>query len=250
MRYAILSDIHSNLEALNAVLEVLGTEAIDKHLCLGDVVGYGADPSACLSALQERDTLVVGGNHDLACVGKLPSDWFHSAARQAIDWTRRQLSVSDVDYLRRLPLTAIEGPLSLAHGTLQRPERFEYLLDLAAAWESVSICTTLMCLVGHTHLPRVVECDRRARRFNRVVTSSTELGEVAFRDDAALCYIVNPGSVGQPRDGDPRASFAIIDTDRRQVAVRRVAYDIKTAQQKIRRAGLPEFLAARLAVGR
>lgn len=251
MRYAVLSDIHANLEALTAVMDALATSRIDRYLCLGDVVGYGADPSACVERLQRANTLIIGGNHDLACIGKLQLGWFNDAAKAALVWTRDQLSFTDLDVLRRWPLKAAEGLFTLVHGTLRHPERFEYLVDVAQAVDTMQLCPTLMCLLGHTHLACVIEYDRTQRRLMRVLTTASELSEVAFQDDPqATRYVVNPGSVGQPRDGDPRAGYAIIDTDLRHISVHRVPYDIERAQRKILDAGLPAFLADRLAAGR
>jgi diadenosine tetraphosphatase ApaH/serine/threonine PP2A family protein phosphatase len=251
MRYAILSDIHSNLEALTAVMDTLASERIDRYLCLGDVIGYGADPAACLARLQSCDATIVGGNHDFACVGKLDVAWFNDVARAAVLWTRDQLSFADLDYLRRFPLTATVESFTLVHGSLRRPQRFEYLVDAAQAIDTMVTCRTLMCLVGHTHLPCFMEYDRTHHRMTRILTAPEELAEVAFLDDAdRMRYLANPGSVGQPRDGDPRASVAVIDTQLRRLSLRRVPYDVATAQRKIRVAGLPEFLADRLAVGR
>ena len=251
MRYAILSDIHGNLEALTAVMEALASERIDQYLCLGDVMGYGADPIACLARLQACDAVIVAGNHDIACVGKLDLAWFNEAARAAILWTRDQLGFTDLDALRRFPLTTTVEPFTLVHGTLRHPERFEYLVDIAQAVDTMVACRTLMCLMGHTHLPCCLEYDRSRRRLMRILTTAEELARVEFSDDAeGVRYIINPGSVGQPRDGDPRASFAVIDTTLKQMSIHRVAYDMAVAQRKIREAGLPEFLADRLALGR
>lgn len=251
MRYAVLSDIHSNLEALTAVVDALASERIDRYLCLGDVVGYGADPEACLAKLQSCQAVIVGGNHDVACVGKLDLGWFHHTAQAAISWTRDRLSFTDLDTLRRFPLTDVVEPFTLVHGSLRHPERFEYLVDLAQAVDTMMACQTLICLVGHTHSPCLIEFNRRTRRVTRVLTSAQELADVPYTNDADTWrYLVNPGSVGQPRDGEPRASVAVIDAERQRVAIRRVPYDVATAQRKIRDAGLPEFLADRLAVGR
>jgi len=251
MRYAVLSDVHGNLEALAAVLDALAPERVDRYLCLGDVVGYGAEPGACLARLEACGAVIVGGNHDLACVGKFDLDWFNETARAAVLWTRDRLSFAELDALRRLPLTAIVEPCTLVHGTLRHPERFEYLVEAGQAIDTLAACRTLMCLVGHTHLPFVLEYDRRERRITRLLTRAGELAQVAFTDDPdAMRYLVNPGSVGQPRDGDPRASCAVIDTGRHEVSIRRIPYDVAAAQQKIRQAGLPGFLADRLAVGR
>ncbi|MDP3703120.1 MAG: metallophosphoesterase family protein [Candidatus Omnitrophota bacterium] len=251
MRYAVLSDIHANLEALTAVMETVAASRIDRYLCLGDVVGYGADPASCLSRLHGCKALVVAGNHDLACIGKLDIEWFNDVAKAAVLWTRDQLSVAELDVLRRWPLQSAEGPFTLVHGTLRHPERFEYLVDVAQAVDTMAICPTLMCLVGHTHLACVIEYDRTQRRLLRILTTAEELAEVTFEDDpASRRYVVNPGSVGQPRDGDPRAGYAILDTDLTRITFHRVPYDIGSAQRKIREAGLPAFLADRLAIGR
>ena len=251
MRYAVLSDVHSNLEALIAVLGALASERIDRYLCLGDVVGYGADPVPCLTRLQSCDTVIVAGNHDYAAVGKLDAGLFNDAARAAVLWTRDQLSIADLDQLRRFPLTATVESFTLAHGTLRHPQRFEYLAEIGQAVDTLVTCRTLICLVGHTHVPCLLEYDRLQRRMLRILTAPGELADVEFAPEPErLRYLVNPGSVGQPRDGDPRASFAVIDTDARRISIRRVAYDVETAQRKIRQAGLPGFLADRLAIGR
>ncbi len=251
MRYAILSDIHSNLEALSAVLQHLATQRIDRYLCLGDLVGYGADPGECLTRLQACDALSVCGNHDWACLGKLDVRWFNEAARRAVMWTKDQLSFLDLDFLRRLPLVTTEGSLTLVHGTLIHPERFDYLVDLAQAVDTAKACQTGICLIGHTHIPSLYEYDLQQRRVNRVLTTSEELAEVRLvHDPARIRYVMNPGSVGQPRDGDPRSSVAVLDTEAWRLAIVRIPYDIAVAQRKIRQAQLPEFLADRLAVGR
>jgi diadenosine tetraphosphatase ApaH/serine/threonine PP2A family protein phosphatase len=250
MRYAVLADVHGNLEALTAVLDHLHAQRVERYFCAGDIVGYGAEPAACLNRLQDLGTVMVGGNHDLACIGKLEVNWFNDAARAALLWTRDQLSFADLDALRRLPLTAVEEPFTLVHGTLRHPQRFDYLIDAAQAIETLSICRTLMCLIGHTHWPCVVEFHREARRISRMLTKPDELKEVPYEPSAeTMRYLVNPGSVGQPRDGDPRASCAVIDDGARRIAIHRVAYDVASAQRKIRAAGLPEFLADRLAAG-
>ena len=251
MRYAILSDIHSNLEALTAVLNSFATQHVDRYLCLGDVVGYGANPEACLDLLRRCEAASVCGNHDWACIGRFELNWFNDAAKRALLWTRDQLGFSDLDYLRRLPPVLTEELLTCVHGTLRHPERFEYLADVAQAVDVANACRTLCCFVGHTHVPLVVEYDRRQERVLRVLTAPSELAEVRLSNDPAqLRYVLNPGSVGQPRDGDPRASCAMLDTTAMAYSIQRISYDVATAQQKIRQAGLPNFLAERLAIGR
>ena len=251
MRYAVLADIHSNLDALNAVMEQLPREHIDRYLCLGDLVGYGAEPAACMTRMQDCQALTVGGNHDLACIGKFDPNKLDDAARAAVLWTRDQLSFTDLDILRRLPLVENDELFTLAHGTLRHPERFEYLFDMAQAIETMSVCQTLFCLVGHTHVPYFVEYDRRHRRLSRIMTEANGLSDISYEDDAqAYRYLINPGSVGQPRDGNPQASLALIDTECKRITIKRIAYDITSAQRKIQQAGLPGFLAERLAIGR
>ncbi|MBI3325022.1 MAG: metallophosphoesterase family protein [Candidatus Omnitrophica bacterium] len=250
MRYAVLSDIHSNLEALTAVLQALACQRIDRLLGLGDFIGYGADPEPCLSSLQGAGVIGVAGNHEWACIGKMDLRWFNESARRAVLWTRDRLGFADLDFLRRLPLTAVEGECTLVHGTLMHPERFEYLVDVAQAIDVARLCRSRLCFVGHTHVPLLVEYDLQRRSVTRLLSKAEELAEARLSGAAHIRYIVNPGSVGQPRDGDARASCAVLDTEAQTLAIHRVAYDVPTAQRKIRQAQLPEFLADRLAVGR
>ena len=250
MRYAVLSDIHGNLHALDAVMEMLASARVDRYLCLGDIVGYGAHPVECLARIQAAQARVVAGNHDVACVGKLDLAWFHDAGRMALLWTRDQLSIPNLDWLRRLPLTDVLEPFTLVHASLKQPERFDYLLDVAHVIETLALCRTPICLAGHTHVPWLVSYDLSRRHVERVITTSDALADVPVDDRADRRHFINPGSVGQPRDGDPRASVALIDTEPRRVSIRRVAYDIDGAAQAIRQAGLPAFLADRLRLGR
>ncbi|MBI3320444.1 MAG: metallophosphoesterase family protein, partial [Candidatus Omnitrophica bacterium] len=248
---AVLSDIHSNLEALNAVLDHLAGERIDRYLCLGDAVGYGADPEACLGRLRACQAISVCGNHEWACLGKLDLEWFNELAKRSVLWTRDRLSFADLDRLRRLPLVATEGPCTFVHGAFHHPERFEYLVEVGQAVETFRRCHTAYCLTGHTHVPVVYEYDLEQHRVSRILTSPHDLAEVHVSNDPTrFRYVVNPGSVGQPRDGDAKASCAILDTEGRLLTLHRVAYDIPTAQRKIRQAGLPELFADRLAIGR
>lgn len=250
MRYAILSDIHANLEALSAALDHLAGERIDTYLCAGDTVGYGADPSACLARLQQLNAVCVAGNHEWGCIGKLDLQWFTDAARQALEWTRDQLSFTDLEILRRMPLTMEAGPCTLVHGTLRRPERFEYLTDLAQAVEMAMRQRTMFGICGHTHAPCLIEYDAGHRKLGRILMDEADVRDVRLSPEPGLRYVINPGSVGQPRDGDPRASVAILDAEAQTLSIRRVPYPVAAAQRKIREAGLPEFLAERLALGR
>ena len=253
MRYAVLSDIHANLEALSAVLDALQSDPVDRILCLGDIVGYGADSMPCWEKLQEREAFIVCGNHEAGCIGKLPLDWFNPAARAALEWTRDRLGFLELDTLRRLPLTHVEEPFTLVHSGLRHPERFPYLFDVAQMIDTLAVCRTPVCLIGHTHVPCLVEYDRERRRLGRTLIGMSALqGEIPLMIEpgGGMRTLINPGSVGQPRDGDARASFAIIDVKRLTLVIRRVGYDVASAQRKIREAGLSPFLADRLEVGR
>jgi len=240
LRYAIIADIHSNLEALEAVLSVLEDRQIDAYLSTGDIVGYGADPVACLKRVRELDTTVVAGNHDWAVANRLSLDYFNAYAREAIYWTQERLEESDIRYLENLELTRRVGDVTLVHGTLYNPDNFDYLLTSYDAHLSFQVQETKLCVVGHSHVPITFVLDGTVT-FS--FDAETDLGPV----DRA---IVNPGSVGQPRDEDPRAAFGIYDTETGVFTTERVDYDIETATSKILRAGLPEVLAERLWVGR
>ena len=250
MRVALLGDIHSNLEALTAVLGSLAAERIDRYVALGDLVGYNTDPIACLARLRELGVTSVAGNHDWACVGKVELGWFNHFARAAVEWTRNQLSFGDLNMLRALRATHEEQGLTFVHGSLCNPERFEYLLDVGSVLETMRQCRTPICVVGHTHQPCLVEWDSQTRQVTKVLPSAQHMERVTLQELRRYKYVINVGSVGQPRDGDPRACVGIYDTETHLLEVRRVPYDIAVTQQKILAAELPPFLADRLAMGR
>jgi diadenosine tetraphosphatase ApaH/serine/threonine PP2A family protein phosphatase len=237
MRIAVLSDVHSNLEALRAVLDAL--PSVDRLLCLGDIVGYGADPAPVIDLLRERGAEAVQGNHDWAVVtGK--TEWFNPWAARAVEWTRSALDRGPVEWLRRLPRT-LEMPeqdLLAVHGSPSDP-LFEYVVDSASASDSFRATARRTLLLGHSHV---------AMRF---ALREQGLEWRGFPEGGAETLpprvLLNPGSVGQPRDGNPKASFALLDAERFEV--RRVEYDVAMAARKIREAGLPEFLAQRLLRG-
>jgi diadenosine tetraphosphatase ApaH/serine/threonine PP2A family protein phosphatase len=240
MRYAIISDVHSNLEALEAVLSSLEDERIDAYLSTGDIVGYGADPSACIDRIRGLSPVIVAGNHDWAVAERLSLDFFNSYAREAIEWTRDRLSPADVKWLRDLELVKKVGEITLVHSTLHAPESFDYLLTAYDAFLSLEVLETPVCFVGHSHVP-VTFAQNGTVTFS--FASEIDLSGVHRA-------IVNAGSVGQPRDGNPHASFGIYDTGSAKVEVRRVPYDIAGASKKIAAAGLPSILAERLWIGK
>lgn len=245
MRYGVLSDIHGNLEALDAVLGALADERIDRYLCLGDIVGYGADPNACLERVSGLTTDVIAGNHDHAAIGRLDIATFNRYAAEAALWTRRQLTPAGRRYLGALPYTWRKDDLFAVHGSPANPEDWIYLTSLWLADEAFDAMPgdTVLCVLGHTHAPGIFEKQAAEDRSRQVPAAALEL--------APECrYIVNVGSVGQPRDGDPRAAYCVFDSAEKRVEIKRVDYDIETAQRKIRDAGLPEMLAERLEYGR
>ncbi len=238
--YAVLGDVHGNWEALSAVLADAETEGATRHVCVGDVVGYNADPAACLERMRGLDCLTVRGNHDHYCSHNESLRDFHPLAASVIQWTREQLTNEQVDWLRDLSLYRIVDGFTLVHSTLDMPERWGYVFDALEAESHFNYQSTSVCFYGHTHVPVVF--DKQGRVLRRDAgTLRLELGHK---------YFVNVGSVGQPRDGDPRASYALFDAGSRELRFRRVEYDLATTQEKVRQAGLPERLAARLALGK
>lgn len=243
MLRAILSDIHSNLEALRAVLEDARGQGAGEIWCLGDTVGYGGNPNECLELLSAAGALLVAGNHDWAAVGKLGVEWFNPDAATAALWTGRQLSEPHRRLLEGLPLRERRGDFSLAHGSPREP-LWEYLTSSWVARPSFDHFDTPYCLVGHTHLPAVFAYDSR-RDYCQMRDFPAE--EPLSLGDERL--IINPGSVGQPRNGDPLASYALLEEGKGWLLRRRVAYDVETAQRRIREAGLPPRLWQRLSYG-
>jgi diadenosine tetraphosphatase ApaH/serine/threonine PP2A family protein phosphatase len=243
MIYGLISDIHANLEAFEAVLaELAGVEA---YLCLGDIVGYGPDPSACVRRVQQLPGLAcVVGNHDLAAAGRYDLNWFNPLARQAIVWTAGQLSAQEKSYLAALPLRAEAAGAMLVHGAL--PNEMDYVTTAEEAVTTLDAFSGALCLIGHTHVAEHYR-NRPGTRFCEQIAFGAG-GHIAL--EPHLRYLVNPGSIGQPRDGDPRASFGTYDTEKRRIEVRRVPYDIKRVQARMRGAGLPGPLIERLARGR
>jgi diadenosine tetraphosphatase ApaH/serine/threonine PP2A family protein phosphatase len=244
VRYAVLSDVHGNLEALETVLEEVRRERPDVYLCLGDVVGYGPNPNECASRIQDLGGPVVAGNHDLAAVGALDTSTFSPLARAAIEWTIGVISEDTRRWLVSLP-DRLEAPDFLAvHGSPRDPAE-EYILDLPTSLAIFSKHPFALCLVGHSHVPGtfVLGADGTVSARSLPVGKDVRL----LRSSR---YIVNVGSVGQPRDGDPRASYLLLDTEARTVTLRRLPYPIAATQEKMTTRGLPVQLAQRLAVGR
>ena len=242
MRTLIVSDIHSNLEALDAVLSHAGRQGgFERVWCLGDMVGYGPDPSACLRRLREFDLAAVAGNHDYAAAGVIDASDFNGAAYAAIRWTAEQLDAEEKAFLAGLPTVCQRPPFTLVHGSLRDPI-VEYLMHPSQAVATFELLTTAYCLVGHSHYPFVC-------RENGGLPLFLPMPEAQPVPLDAERRIVNPGSVGQPRDRDSRAGYAVFDSDGPAIEHYRVEYDIAATQGKMRRAGLPQYLIDRLEYG-
>ena len=243
MRALVIADVHGNLDAFEAVLhDAEAAGAIDALWCLGDIVGYGAEPDACIERLRGYPHAAIAGNHDLAAIGAISTRDFNLYAATAARWTAENLSSESKAWLGGLPQVLVTGDeFTLTHGSLVDPV-WEYLVFAEAAADHLKRQQTPYGFVGHSHLPLV---------FVEVSAEGTPrpTGVTMLPLDGTR-FVANPGSVGQPRDGDPRAAYAVVDTDARRVSFYRVDYNVASAQGKIRAAGLPESLAERLAVGR
>jgi diadenosine tetraphosphatase ApaH/serine/threonine PP2A family protein phosphatase len=243
MIYGLISDIHANLEAFEAVLaELAGVEAF---VCLGDIVGYGPDPGACVERVRGLPHLTcIAGNHDLAAIGQYDLAWFNPHAREAIEWTAEQLSADQKEFLASLQPKAEVGGAVIAHGSLAEP--MAYITSIEEAMVCFEKMTGALCFVGHTHV-----AEQYRNRAGTEFCDHMPLwdgGAVEVKPE--LRYIINPGAIGQPRDGNPKASFGVWEGDAGRVEVRRVEYDIAAVQEKMKREGLPEYLVERLARGR
>jgi diadenosine tetraphosphatase ApaH/serine/threonine PP2A family protein phosphatase len=242
VRIVVVSDVHSNLVAFETVLRTVGE--VDQIWCLGDLVGYGPRPNECVTLLSGQKHLAVAGNHDCAAVGRIGVEEFNTFAALAAQWTSDQLSEASRAYLTALPTVQTAGEFTLVHGSPRGPI-WEYLLNVATATASFEHFEGPFCLVGHTHVPSM---------FVRAPDGSVQAHRIVGEAEVSLArpgwrFILNPGSVGQPRDDDPRASCLLIDTDRGSAIWRRVTYDIAQTQQQMRHAKLPARLVERLAHG-
>ena len=247
MRYLVLTDIHANLEALEACLTDARPRTFDQTLVLGDLVGYGGDPNAVVERVQALEPVaIVRGNHDKVACGLEQAEGFNAVAKSAAKWTLEVLTPAHREWLCALP----EGPIDvddvveICHGSPFDEDA--YIFDELDAVRALKVAVRPLCLFGHTHYPVTFELS--ADSFDSVGSASAPQTQVQMKDGCK--YLINPGSVGQPRDGDPRAAYAIVDTTLRRVELYRTRYAVEEAQTKVVKAGLPDVLAQRLAVGR
>jgi diadenosine tetraphosphatase ApaH/serine/threonine PP2A family protein phosphatase len=240
MKYAILGDIHANLEALTAVLNDARAQGVEKFVSTGDIVGYGASPSECIEILREINCEIVQGNHDYYAACEAPMRQFAPSASRTVLWTRTKISPEQKIFLSNLPLIKQISNFTICHSSLSNPTGWNYILDRESARRSLLEQKSQICFVSHTHVPLLfIETDAvKMCRYEKFYIKSGEK------------YIINPGSVGQPRDDNPLTAYTIYDSYKQCVLLRRIPYDIKTSQEKILAAGLPEKNANRLSLGR
>ena len=242
MRIALVSDIHGNLEAFQAVLGEIENQKVDNIHCLGDVIGYGCDPLACLELVNQYCTSKLMGNHEYAAIGVLPTDAMNLAARQSIIWTAAQLTDRELAQIADFEMTAEDAGCLLVHASPQEPDEWHYVLSQLEATEAFAHLDHKLAFHGHTHLPMIF-CQAPEGNVRTIVGHD-------FDPDEESSYLINVGSVGQPRDNDPRASYVIYDDEEISVSYRRVEYDFKITQAKMCKAEMPSVLIERLEVGR
>lgn len=241
MVFIIFSDLHSNREALEGFQAAIKSISHDYLVCLGDTVGYGADPNSCLEWVRNNAEIVLAGNHDYAVVGKTDISYFNLYARQACEWTRDNLSENNIEYLSSLPVGKEEYGIHWVHSSPFEPEEWHYVTSINDGSLNFDYFDTAVCFLGHSHLPMVLEQNSR-EETKKYPASKMKL-------QSGCRYIVNVGSLGQPRDGNPDPCFVVYDINSGTVDFRRFSYDVVGAQEKILQQGLPPFLAQRLSVG-
>jgi diadenosine tetraphosphatase ApaH/serine/threonine PP2A family protein phosphatase len=243
MRYAVISDIHGNIEALQAVMDDIGHRKADRIVCLGDIVGYYPDPEHCAEVVRKRASVSIAGNHDYAAIGRIDTAGFTYYAFAAMEWTKAAISGETREYLASLPLTAEKDGLFFAHSSPSNPEAWPYLFPDGeeAVFDAFSATPFPLNFIGHTHWPSIM-----IQSGERIILHP----EHSIRITPGTSYLINAGSVGQPRDFDPRSSYVLYDTTSATVSIIRVAYDFSATQRKIRDNRLPVFLAERLEKGR
>ena len=240
MKVAVLSDIHSNGDALDAVLTDARMQGAEAWWCLGDIVGYGAEPDKVVDLVRGLDAVTVAGNHDWAACGLVSTRLFNRHAAHAADWTTKNTRPENLTWLAGLPLVELREGARLVHATPSAPEEWNYCMMIEDALLEMDAFEEPLCLIGHSHYPGAFEKDGEDIRYTRAPQLRLRPGRQ---------YLVNVGSVGQPRDGDPRAAYALFETTTGLIEHMRVTYDVEAAQAKILDAGLPPFLASRLAAG-
>lgn len=242
MLYAIFADIHSNLEAYESFLKDAKEEGIQEYFCVGDIVGYGANPHECIELTKNLNCPSVCGNHDWACADKIDINYFNKYAKEAVIWTRDYLDDIDKNYLSNLKLTYQRSELTLVHSSLDYPQDFDYIFDTSKAAKTIELQPTPLCFVGHSHSAEIFFEGKGG------YVQYTSIPEI--RMQSGKKYLVNVGSIGQPRDGNWRSSYCIYDNEKDIIRLKRIEYDVRKARDKILKTGLPHYLADRILEGR
>ena len=242
MKYGIFSDIHGNLAALNQVLARLHELDCDRLVCLGDVVGYGPFPNECCEVVQQKADICLVGNHDYAAIGKMETDYFNQYARSALQWTAKTLTQENKQFLAGLPFDVRENDILFVHASPHEPQEWNYVLSLYDAEENFKEFTDKVCFIGHSHVAVVYSYEDG--EFPTIESAKTLRLFDGFR------FIINVGSVGQPRDRDPRASFAVYNEESKKFELQRIEYDVSSTQNAMKERDLPQFLIDRLEMGR
>ena len=241
MRFGIFADVHGNLQALQAVISTLDQQRTDMLFCVGDIVGYGADPGSCVDLIRNKKIISVAGNHDWAVVDKMDISYFNPIAKRAVRWTKDRLEEKDKIFLTDLELVFENEYFILVHGTLDHPEDFQYLKNTKTAAGNFNLMDRNVCFIAHSHVPGIYVQTGERIKFLKSLQVNVEPGSR---------YIVNVGSVGQPRDGNPLAAYCVFDKTNDTICIERVEYDVKEAQLRMINARLPFPLVFRLAIGR
>lgn len=243
MKYALFADIHSNLEAFQAVSEEFKKENINEYICLGDVVGYAANPNECIKLVKELNPItIIAGNHDWASVGRVDINYFNPIAQEAVLWTQKQLTEENKNFLRDPPLIKEFADFVIVHGSLYSPEKWHYICTLQDTKKNFKYQKKKICFIAHSHQPFIVSQDRKGN------CKGVRETEISLKEDYR--YLINIGSIGQPRDSNPDACYCLYDPDKRELEIKRIPYQTKKAHDKIIAAGLPQKLAWRLSIGR
>lgn len=240
MKYAIFSDIHGNLEALQEVLKNLDGK-VDRYICVGDLVGYGANPNECIEEIVKLNCLTVAGNHDYAAINLTPVDVFNNFAKEAILWTQKELSKENKNYLKNLKLVENVDDFMIVHSTPFEPENWFYIFTFEDALKNFNYFNKQICFIGHSHQPFIIILDEHGK--------CSIYKKNILKIEKNKRYLINVGSVGQPRDNNPETCFFTLDLTKQEIMMKRVVYDVKIAQQKIINSGLPKILAERLTKG-
>jgi predicted phosphodiesterase len=244
MRIAVISDIHANIEALEAVIADIKKQNVDDTICLGDIVGYGANPNECIDLVKKTCSLTLLGNHDAAAVGLLSTQHFNIHAKIAIEWTTGNLTPPSQAFLKSLPLKENKATHTFVHATPYEPNMWYYITSLEEAAFNFQFFETVFCFVGHTHIPIIIVLEAEKEVY-------VHQGEhLPYGELSNVRFLINVGSVGQPRDRNSNSCYGIIDTEAKTFSYQRIAYDVQKAQAKMRKIKMPEFLINRLEEGR